>query len=601
MKFLRLLSQTFKYLIKNPKDMLSPSSFYKNIKKFINRLFSKTENPNFYNPFIKSEYHYWINKNEDNFIGDDFSYRPLISIIIPVYNVKAEYLEKCIDSVLGQSYDNFEICIVDDNSSNEDTINTLKRYESHEKIKIFYNTINENISGASNRAVSMSNGEFIALLDNDDMLDEYALSNIVKVLNENKNLDFIYTDEDKIDEKDVRFDPFFKPNFSPDTLLSYNYICHFSVIRKSLFDKVGGFRSKYDGCQDYDLFLRLVEMTNKIHHISKILYHWRSIDTSTAKSIDNKSNIVSKTKVMLEETIKRRGLKAEIEVLPENNFYVKYSINSHKKISIIIPTKDHSLLLSRCIDSILTKTAYPNYEIIIVNNNSSEKETFDLFKKYSKNPKIRVIDANVEFNYSYLNNLAVSKSSSDFVVLLNNDTEVISANWLTEMVRYASLKHVGVVGVKLLYPDNTIQHGGVILGFGGVAGHAFINQKRNYSGPFSTLKVVRNVGGNTAACIMIDRKKYLEVDGLDEKIKVAFNDVDFNLKMLDKGYYNVFLPNVELYHYESKSRGLEDTPSKIKRFNSEVDYMKEKWKDKLSDPYYNDNYSYFYDYKLDIK
>lgn len=599
MKVMKLLKKAYCTIKNNPKSLLS----FQNFIKFYKRLFSKTKNESFYDPYDSFEYNEWLKKQKDLIEKVKLKYSPKISIIIPIYNVKAKFLDKCIESVLNQSYTNWELCLINDASTNNETNECLNKYLNIDSRIIIKNRKkNGNISVATNDGIEMSSGEYIAFLDNDDELDPNALLHVAKELNDNKKIELIYTDEDKIDENGKRFDPFFKPDWSPDTFLSYNYICHFVVVKKSLIDKIGKLRTEYDGCQDYDFLLRATEKTQNIYHIPKILYHWRAIDSSTAKDLNNKKEISIKSKKLLQETLERRKINATVNITNENNYYIKYKLEKNYKVSIIIPTKDHIELLTRCIDSIINKTDYKNYEIIIVNNNSSEKETFEKLNEYKKNKKIKIIDMNCEFNYSFLNNEAVKSSTGEYLVLLNNDTEIISENWLTEMLSYASQSHIGTVGVKLLYDDNTIQHGGIILGLGGVAGHAFINENRNYSGPYSTLQVVRNVGGNTAACLMINKEKYTSVKGLDEKIKVAFNDVDFNLKMLDKGYYNVFLPNIEIYHYESKSRGLEDTKEKIERFNSEVIYMQKKWNNKLkTDPYYNNNYSYKYNYKIDIE
>lgn len=603
MNIVKVFKQSINYIKKEPMSLLSPKKLYKNTKKFIKRMTSKTVNPSFYNPYDKFEYNLWLKHNKNISVNKKMDYKPLISVIIPVYNISPIYLSKCIDSVLNQTYDNFEICIVDDKSTNIETIECLKKYENNPKIKIEFSDKNENISSTTNKAIKMAHGEFISLLDNDDTLDKYALEYVVDALNKDKKLDFIYTDEDKINEKDERFDPFFKPDWSPNTILSFNYICHFVTIRKSIFEKVGYFRSEYDGCQDYDMFLRITENTNKIYHISKILYHWRTLSTSTSTGINKKDNISFKTKKMLEDAMQRRNIHCDIKINDNGTFKVNYKLDKEPLISIIIPTKDHADILKNCIDSIINKTIYKNYEIIIVNNNSSIEETFTLFNEYKNNYNfIKVIDANCEFNYSYINNLAVKESKGEYIVLLNNDTEIISSDWLNQMVSYASQKNIGIVGAKLLYSDNTIQHGGVIIGLGGVAGHAFINEDVNYNGPFSWLQINRDVGGVTAACLMVKKSIYNEVGGLEENLRVAFNDVDFNLKVLDKGYNNLFLADVLVYHLESKSRGLEDTKEKIERFNSEVKYMQDKWKDKLKrDPYYNDTLSYLYNYKLDIK
>lgn len=552
-------------------------------------------------PFNIEEYNEWIAKNEIHEEAKELKYNPKISIVVPVYNAPINYLEECIDSVIRQSYTNWELCIADDKSTDSKIKETLERYKKEDKrIKVVYRKENGNISKATNSAFEIATGDFIALLDNDDVITKDALYEVVKALNKDKKLDFIYSDEDKINPAGRRCDPYFKTDWAPDTLLSNNYICHLTVFRKKLLDEVGGEKSEFDGAQDYDLFLRLTEKTDRIYHIPKILYHWRIIPGSTSENISAKPKAVDAGKRAIEAALKRRGLKGTVDSSHNNgNYIVSYEIKN-PLISIIIPTRDYADILETCLKSIYKKTTYKNYEIIVVDNGSEKQETFDLFEKYKKeHDNFKVLRLDCEFNYSYLNNEAVKASKGEYVLLLNNDTEVITKDWLEKMLMYAEQPHIGTVGVKLLYPDNTVQHGGLILSINGIASHAYINADRNYVGHFGRLEVPFNYDGTTAACLMISRKKYDEVGGLEEDLKVNFNDVDFNLKVLEKGYYNIFVPIVELYHYESKSRGLDLSKEKIERTKQETNYMLDKWKDKLvHSRFYNDNYSKHFVYML---
>lgn len=565
-------------------------------KKYITLFFSRLKDPllNYYNPFIIEDYNNWLKENAEQSEIKKFKYNPLISILIPIYNVDSKYLEECINSILDQTYENFEICLVDDCSTKKETKNTLRKYENHSKIKIKYRGINGHISAATNDALKMSEGEFIGLVDNDDVLDKNALYECVKALNENNKTDFIYTDEDKININGEFCDPNFKPDYSPETLLSLNYICHFSLIRKKLIDKVGGFELGLEGAQDHDLFLKISELTDNIYHIPKVLYHWRMLETSTAMNLSNKDYINNVGVKVVENAIKRRGLKGNVVFDSLSKYYItNYIPSNNHLISIIIPTRDYAETLKKCVDSIYNKTTYKNYEVIVVNNNSEEKSTYDLFEQYKKQyNNFKVIDANIEFNYSKINNIAVKVSKGDYIVLLNNDTEIISENWLEVMLGYAELPHVGAVGPKLLYPDTTVQHAGVVLGLGGVASHIYLYKDRNDSGMYGRLRVPYNYSAVTAACLMVEKRKYNEVKGLEEELKVAYNDVDFNIKLLKKGYYNVCTPQIELFHYESKSRGLDTSSEKYKRFLKESKYMYDKWGDTINnDSFYNKNFS----------
>ncbi|MBM6840539.1 glycosyltransferase [[Clostridium] spiroforme] len=583
--------------------LVPPSEWKKIVQRFIKRI-KQGNVPYFGNPFDSFDYREWIKDFEYNEPEIELTYKPLISILIPTYNIGAKFLSQCLDSVLNQSYQNFEICIADDCSTNQETLSTLKYYQNRDKrIKIVFRKENGHISNATNSALEIANGEYVGLLDNDDLLAPNALYEVVKALNDDYTIDMIYSDEDKLDLNGHRCEPHFKPDFSPDTLLSLNYICHFTVIKKELMEKVGGFEVGLEGAQDYDLFLKVTEQTKNIKHIPKILYHWRMIPGSTSMDISNKDYATDKGKIALENALIRRKIQGTVHKDPISTYYYIEYHHDNPKVSIIIPTKDHAEITRKCLNSIYEKTTYENFEILLVNNNSEEKETFELFDFYNKKySNFKVIDANMPFNYSKINNLAIKQSDAEIIVLLNNDTEIITPEWLTMMVGYAKQKHIGAVGAKLLYPDYTVQHGGVIIGLGGVASHAYIGEKRDFLGMFGRLRVPYNYAAVTAACLAIDKSKLLEVSCLEEDLMVAYNDIDLNLKLLEKGYYNVVLPQVELLHYESKSRGLDTEGEKYKRFMKEENYMYNKWQKYIrNDPFYNKNFTKKYWFVLDKK
>lgn len=536
------------------------------------------------NLFInQKEYIKWLQENSKSPEYKKFKYNPLISFIVPTYNAPEKLLKECLDSLLSQSYENYEICIADDNSTLEETLNVLKEYEKNEKIKITYRKENGMISKASNTALELANGEFIALVDNDDIVEKDALYYIVDALNKNKELDMIYSDEDKLDFKGRPMEPHFKPDYSPDTFMGVNYICHLTCIRKKIVDKLGGFRSEFDGSQDYDLFLRVTDNTKKIYHIEKILYHWRQTSSSTAGYLGNKNYAYIAGKKALEDSLKRRNIKGEVLDNPKVSTYlIKYQ-NENELISIIIPIKDKAKITRRCIDSIYEKSTYKNFEIILVDNNSIEEETFKMIKEYEdKYDNFKSIRLECEFNYSYINNEAAKVAKGDYLLFLNNDTEVMSSDFLEWMLGYAKQDHVGCVGIKLLYPDKLVQHAGVVLGYGGVAGHIYVTAAYSDNGLFGRLAMPYDYSAVTAACLMIKKQKFDRVNGFDEKLKVALNDVDLNLKVLKEGYFNVCLSNVEMMHYESKSRGYEASEEKHQRYLSEQEYMRKKW-DKILD------------------
>lgn len=523
-----------------------------------------------------------------------FQYRPKISIITPVYNVDPIWLNSCIQSVCSQWYDNWELCLYDDASTSPETMKCLQSWEDKDaRIKIQYGKINAHISKASNQAVAMATGEFIGLLDNDDEITEDALFYVVQALNMNPQIDMIYSDEDKIDIQNQFCDPHFKPDWSPDLLLSYMYTCHFSVYRKSMVEEVGGFREGYEGSQDYDLALRITEKTKNIFHIPHVLYHWRKLPTSTASSLTAKKYIQKSTEKTLDSAMKRRNIEGKLEWKNElGRYQIHRAIKNKKKVSIIIPFKDKSHLLKTCVESIFHRTEYPHFEIILVSNNSTEKAVFDYVQQLKeKHNNVFFYEYNIPFNYSKINNWAVQHATGEYILFLNNDIEVIEKDWLTAMVEQVQREEVGAVGAKLLFENGMVQHAGVILGLGGVAGHAHKYFPREHSGYFQRLQVVHNVSACTAACLLVKKEVFLEVHGFNEvELKVAFNDVDLCLKIREKGYLIVFTPYALLYHYESITRGHEDTAEKQQRFATEIDYMKKTWGEILEqDPYYNVN------------
>lgn len=520
-----------------------------------------------------------------------FNYMPKISIVVPMYNTKFSYFVELIDSINNQTYQNFEVCLAD--SSKIPDVQIQKYIQELNSNKIVYKNISQNlgISENTNVAISFSTGDYVAFCDHDDVISINALYEVVKAIN-SSDADFIYTDEDIL-ENGIRKNPHFKPDFSPDLLTSYNYICHLCVVKRKLLDEVGLLNKEFDGAQDYDFVLRATEKAKNIVHIPKVLYHWRAHETSTSYSSSAKEYVYMAGKRAIEEHFKRINIKAKVEILDEPGRYrVKYDVIGNPKISIIIPNKDSKSDLKKCIDSIL-KSSYPNYEIVIVENNSKTKEVFDYYNKIQKdNDNIKVVSIKIDkFNYSLINNFGVKNSKGEYIVLLNNDTKVLSNDWMEEMLGICQRDDVGIVGAKLLYPDFKVQHAGVVVGIGGVAGHVNVNIAENEEGYFSRANVINNFSAVTAACLMIKRSIFEKIDGLDEKLQVAFNDIDLCMKVRKLKYLIVFTPYAKLMHYESKTRGSEDTPEKIKRFESEMDVFKSKWKDELDrgDPYYNIN------------
>ena len=534
-----------------------------------------------------------------------FAYAPKISILVPVYNTPQVFLKQMIQSVRKQTYANWELCIANANPDNEEVKQILEICtKKDDRIKVVNVPENEGIAQNTNRALDIATGEFIGLLDHDDLLEENALYEIVSCLNEKKETDVLYTDEDKVTTNlDEYFSPNFKPDFNLDMLRANNYICHFFVAKKELIEKVGGFRAEYNGAQDYDLILRCTEQAQNVAHIAKILYHWRVHKESTADNPLSKMYAYEAGKKAIEAHLARCHTDGEVLQTDNLGFYrVKYPVKGKPLVSILIPNKDQVDTLDKCLRSIEERTDYDNYEIIIIENNSTEQKTFDYYNQIC-NDKIRVVYWKKEFNYSAINNFGVDQAKGEYLLLLNNDMEVISRDWMSELLGHCQRPEVGAVGARLYYPDDTVQHAGIIIGIGGVAGSVFVGMKRGYTGYMHRAAIQQDLSAVTAACMMIKRPVFEEAGRLEEQLKVAFNDVDLCLKIRKNGYLIVYDPYVELYHYESKTRGAEDTKEKVRRFQSEIEYMRCHWIDilKNGDPAYNPNLTLKkWDYSLKV-
>jgi len=527
-----------------------------------------------------------------------FVTRPLISVVIPTFNTDERYLRECIESVLNQSYKDFELCIADDNSSKSHVLKVLNEYAAKDKrVKVVARKKNGHISRATNSALEVADGDFIAFLDHDDLLASHALYFVVETINANPDSQIIYSDEDKIDLQGRRIDPHFKSDWNPDLFYSQNYVSHLGVYKTSLIKEIGGFRTGVEGSQDQDLLLRCLPhvKSDQIHHIPRVLYHWRMVRGSTALARGEKSYAtVAGIKALTDYFVANGPGGVTIEAgLVSHTYKVNWPIPKiAPKVSLLIPTRDRKTITEIAVRSILGKTTYPNYEIVILDNGSAEHETLAFFKQIQQEDnRVRVLRYDKPFNYSAINNFGVKRTDGELVGLINNDIEVINPEWLTEMVSHAIRPDIGCVGAKLYYSNNLIQHAGVVLGIGGVAGHSHKMFPRNNFGYFSRLILVQNLSSVTAAVLIVRRDIYKQVNGLNEhNLKVAFNDVDFCLKVRQAGYRNLWTPYAELYHHESISRGYDVTPERQARFKTEIEYMKKTWKNELTrDPYYNPN------------
>lgn len=525
---------------------------------------------------------------------ETFSYEPKFSIVVPLYMTKESYLRALIESVANQTYANWELCFADGSGEGSPLEKIIKEYQKR-GLDIQYEILAENkgISENTNAAIKMATGDYIVLADHDDIVAENALYECAKAINADKNIDVLYSDEDKIDMAGKKyFDPNFKPDLNMDLLCSMNYICHLFVVKKTIIDKIGMLRSEFDGAQDHDFILRCVEAAQSVYHIPKVLYHWRCHINSTAANPESKLYAFEAGRKAVEEHYKRIGVPAKVE---HSSFYgmfhTKFCWEEQPLISILIPNKDHIEDLKKCMESIEQKSIYRNFEFVVIENNSTEEETFAYYKEIEKKENVQVVYYKGGFNFSKINNFGAKYAKGEYLLLLNNDTEIITPECLQELLGYCMREDVGIVGAKLCYDDDTIQHAGVVIGFGGMAGHAFIESSRFDTGYMGRIMCAQDYSAVTAACMMTKKSVYNAVGGLTEALEVAFNDIDYCLKVRELGKLVVYNPYAELYHYESKSRGMEDTPEKVERFNSEVAKFCERWEDILQkgDPYYNPN------------
>ncbi|MBR9939613.1 glycosyltransferase family 2 protein [Lachnospiraceae bacterium Marseille-Q4251] len=517
-----------------------------------------------------------------------------ISVLVPAYRTPEAFLRQMIESVLNQTYPYLELCIADGSGENISVEKVVKEYQANDQ-RVRYQRLekNEGIAGNTNAAIRMATGDYLALFDHDDLLSPNALFEVASTIEKDK-ADVVYTDEDKVtSDLKEHFQPHFKPDFNPDLLCSNNYICHLFVVKRSLALKLGGQDPAYDGAQDYDFIFRCTEEAEKIVHIAKILYHWRVHQASTADNPTSKMYAFDAGKRAIEAHLQRIGAKAEVSHTKDLGFYrVKYQVQGNPKVSIVIPNKDEKETLKKCLESIWQKTTYSNYEIILVENNSTTREIRDYYQELDGKNGVRVVYWDKEFNYSAINNFGISYAKGEYILCLNNDITVISPEWMEELLANCQRPEVGIVGARLYYPDNTIQHAGIVLGMGGCAGSLFVGLARSRGGYLHKAALQQDLSAVTAACFMVKKEAFEKVGGFEEKLAVAFNDVDFCLKVRHAGYLVVYDPYAELYHHESKTRGYENTEAKKRRFQEEIEYMRCHWMpDILRDPYYNENLS----------
>lgn len=526
-----------------------------------------------------------------------FAKEPLISIVVPLYKTKEAYLKDLVDSVKRQTYGKWELCLSDGSGADSPLQGLLKKMSLEDsRIRVICNGKQLRISENTNAAIQAAKGDFIAFADHDDLLAEHALFECVKRLNEDPEVDFLYTDEDKVSMDGKKFfQPHFKSDYNPDLLCSMNYFCHLVVVKRSLQQEVGLLDPEFDGAQDYDFVLRCTEKSRKIAHIPKVLYHWRAHEDSTAENPESKQYAFTAGMRAIQAHYDRMGIRAVARQGEYPGLYISdYEISGEPLVSIMIPNKDHIADLKKCIDAIEEKSDYRNYEYVIIENNSTEAETFAYYEKLTaENPKAHVVCYQGEFNYSDINNFGVSHAKGDYYWFLNNDTQIIGADCLRQLLGYCTREDVGAVGARLYYEDNTIQHAGVILGFGGIAGHAFIGSRRGENGYFSRIICAQDLSAVTAACMMVKAEVFQAVGGFTKELRVAFNDIDLCMKIREYGKRIVYNPYAQLYHFESKSRGAEDTQEKVERFNGEIALFMQRWAKQVTqgDPYYNPNLS----------
>ena len=524
-----------------------------------------------------------------------------VSVLTPLWNTPENFLREMIESVQTQTYQNWELCLADGSDDAHAYVGEICREYAAKDSRIVYKKLEKNggIAENTNRCLEMATGEFVAPFDHDDLLHPCVLYEYVKVINE-KNADYIYCDEATFKNGDVNqmITMHFKPDYAIDNLRANNYICHFSMFDKKLLEGTELYRTKFDGSQDHDMILRLTDKARNVVHVPKLLYYWRQHAGSVSSGVEAKPYVVESARGAVADHLRRHGF-ANFKITStrafETIFKITYEIIGEPKISIIIPNKDHVEDLRRCITSIIEKSTYDNYEIIVVENNSETREIFAYYEELANNPAVKIITYKGDFNYSAINNLGVSEASGEYVLLLNNDIQIITVNWMEELLMYAQRPDVGAVGAKLYYPDKTIQHAGVVIGLGAhrTAGHVHYRQKRENLGYMGRLCYAQNMSAVTGACLLVKKALYEEAGGLDESFAVSLNDVDFCLKLRRLGYLNVFTPFAEAYHYESASRGSDMTGEAAARYNAESARFREKWKAELEagDPYYNPNFS----------
>ena len=519
-----------------------------------------------------------------------------ISIVVPLYKTDKYLLKELVDSVLAQTYENWELCLSDGSGKDSPIRKILEEYQKKDsRIRVVFHEEQLRISENTNAAIGIATGNYIAFADHDDTLAEEALYQMAAEISRHPEAELLYSDEDVIDIKGKRLLPHFKPDYNPDYLCCVNYICHLVVVKRELLDRVGLLRKEYDGSQDYDFLLRCTENTRNIRHVPRILYHWRSHEGSTAGNPDDKPYAVIAGEKALLAHYERLGIKAEVEYTGNPVvFRTRFAIEGNPRVSILIPNKDHTDDLEKCISSIMEKSTWKNIQIIVIENNSEEEKTYRYYEEVQKRfPAVQVVVWDGPFNYSAINNFGAKYADGDFLLLLNNDTEVITPDWLESMMGYCQREDVGIVGAKLLYPDNTVQHAGVVVGIAGFAGHILTGYDQNAPGYLWRLQTAQDESAVTGACLMVKRSVFDALQGLDESFAVALNDIDFCLRARNLGKLVVFTPEARLYHYESKSRGMENTDAKKARFQKEVDHFRERYGEflKAGDPYYNPNLS----------
>ncbi len=610
------------------------------VRAFVNRLRDKLEPEDVpYGPWFEK---YSVGSEElarQSAQAGSFSYQPLISIVVPCYQTPEKYLAEMMDSVRAQSYGRWQLCLADATPTDKVERAVQAYCEEFKEQRVLYRRLKENrgIAGNTNEGIALAKGDWIALLDHDDLLAPEALYEIVRMMNREPEAEVVYSDEDQVEESRqgmVHKKPHFKPDFSPDLLRSNNYITHFLCVKREIVEQAGGMRKEFDGAQDYDFILRCTELAGKVCHVPRILYHWRVHSASTADNPLSKMYAYDAGQRALQEHLKRMGQPGEVSQLPHFGFYrVKYPVAGSPLVSILIPNKDQAGTLARCIESV-ERSTWQNYEIIIIENNSQQEETFQYYRKLcgicrqegmgsqakdadtreaagcqashaqaasgiycegrlSGGQRVAVAAWEGVFNYSAINNFGAGYARGDYYVLLNNDIELITEGWMEEMLGNCQRPQVGVVGARLYYPDNTYQHAGIVVGIDGIAANMFPGLRRGQEGYYHKAALQLNYSAVTAACLMVSREVFEKVHGLEEQLLVAFNDVDFCLRVGREGYLVVYDPYVEAYHYESKSRGKEDTKEKVRRFGEEIEFFRTRWIDllKAGDPYYNPNFS----------